>query len=674
MNLKKVSLKFKIIIMSIVIFVLVIGGFTTYFFNVFQTSMEDQLKTSGLSLTKQIAEEVQSKKKFEKTIEKNLEENIYKACRVFKHMDIDSLTNEKVKEIAKDYGVSEISVIGKDRKIKYSNKEVNLDWYYPEDHKMDPVFKGKQDTYIEKPRENPLDKKIYKFGGIALNNGYFVQAGIEASVLEDYKEKASIDKVLKKVSEQKNVLYALMINKDKKAIYGSENYKGQTFNNQATIDAVENEKIGAEEWVDEEKDILAYEVQLPFYDGDKHLGSICIGLSLESAEKMAEAALKKTLIILIGVIIGIALIYYYTIDYTLKPLVNLSNQIEVIATGDFSQKINSNLIDKNDEIGTISSAVDQMIKKVSKTLKSIHENSEEVLKHSKDLTFASNESKTSMEHVATAVDEVAQSISEQAEDVQKVASETNQLSEKLNQSDEKTKDISETSEDINDLGNKGKNILNDLNKKTNISKEKSEELNEMMNLVNESSLKVTNIIDIINEISEQTNLLALNASIEAARAGEAGKGFAVVADEIRNLAEGTNDAIEDIREIFDEVVTNSKKAKNTVEEMNEINENQNKSIDKTTDIFNSINTSVNSLIKKVEEINGLSKDINENKNKTLSSIESISAITEQTSASAEEISASTEEQLGSIVEILNSIEESEKLIEVLKKEIDKFKI
>ncbi|MFZ6644219.1 methyl-accepting chemotaxis protein [Undibacterium sp. TJN25] len=74
-----------------------------------------------------------------------------------------------------------------------------------------------------------------------------------------------------------------------------------------------------------------------------------------------------------------------------------------------------------------------------------------------------------------------------------------------------------------------------------------------MAVLQEKSKRIHVIADVINEIATRTNLLALNAAIEAARAGENGRGFAVVAGEVRELAQRTKTATDDIRVMLREI-------------------------------------------------------------------------------------------------------------------------
>jgi methyl-accepting chemotaxis protein len=86
----------------------------------------------------------------------------------------------------------------------------------------------------------------------------------------------------------------------------------------------------------------------------------------------------------------------------------------------------------------------------------------------------------------------------------------------------------------------------------------------------DSSAEIGNVVKVITTIAEQTNLLALNATIEAARAGDAGKGFAVVASEVKDLAQETARATEDISRRVVAIQADTKGAVAAINEIGQI--------------------------------------------------------------------------------------------------------
>jgi methyl-accepting chemotaxis protein len=127
-----------------------------------------------------------------------------------------------------------------------------------------------------------------------------------------------------------------------------------------------------------------------------------------------------------------------------------------------------------------------------------------------------------------------------------------------------------------------------------------------------SAEKIGEVVNLINTIAGQTNLLALNATIEAARAGEAGKGFAVVASEVKNLANQTGKATDEIGQQIASVQTATQEAVTAIREIGGV-------IDQINEIAGAIAAAVeqqgaatNEIARNVEQAAGGTKEASAN--------------------------------------------------------------
>lgn len=233
---------------------------------------------------------------------------------------------------------------------------------------------------------------------------------------------------------------------------------------------------------------------------------------------------------------------------------------------------------------------------------------------------------------------ITQGISDNTNAIMEQTDQTNSIANIIEATNEKNNLIQETTGNARDIVNLGTEAMETLSSEVERALASGEQMKQSAANLQERSGEVRKITDIILNISSQTNLLALNASIEAARAGEAGRGFAVVADEIRQLAEQTKDATEQITNILDELAKDADDVVIKVEESVEISNSQHELADNATARFNDIRESVKTLNEGTAELAKLMEELVGANRVIVDSVSTLSASSEQITASTQEVS------------------------------------
>ena len=172
-------------------------------------------------------------------------------------------------------------------------------------------------------------------------------------------------------------------------------------------------------------------------------------------------------------------------------------------------------------------------------------------------------------------------------------------------------------------------------------------------------------LNVINEISSSTNLLALNASIEAARAGEAGRGFAVVAQEVGNLAQGTQNSLDDVQKVVNKIQNNVSEMSVFVKSNTEKLLQQNESFLQTFEGIKKMIVILKESLTAINDIHNIHKKQGEVITHTVNINEEISAAIEAENQEFSNIAAMIDSNAMEITEMANQADVLNNMIEEL---------
>ncbi len=669
LNFKMNSIKTKItsIILLVIMSILTISTYLSI--QTIDESMKKQLKEDGLGLVKEITYQLERNNNAIEQMDELLGNSIASvAYTIGSNKDI---SNEYLKKAAENTGVSEIDVTNNEGVIIYSNLIENIGYKYPDTHAVKPLLDGIQDRVIEDIRKSEVSGDSYKYGATRLENGGIVQVGIIANNIEEMQNSMKIQTVIDKIAEQDNIVFALFIDKNLKAVAHSEKDRiGIDCKDEGSIEAAQNGEQHTSEFMYKDT-IPTYDVLMPIYDNGEHIGAVDIGISMENLNAAIRSTMIKSIITAIITFVLSAFIIIFMLGKMIDPIQKVVLVSKKVSNGDLTEKID---IKSNDEIGVLTEGFNDMIDNLSGITNKIQDVTLSVSSFSQELLASTEQAAMVSEQIALSTQDIAQGSEKQSLATNNVLNNIQEVGNSMDYIKNEIIDVVDNANETSKLAIQGRDKMTDMITQMDVIKESVGYTSHVIADLDDASKEIGDILQVINNIADQTNLLALNAAIEAARAGESGRGFAVVADEIRKLAEESMKSSDKIKDLITATQQNTKRASGAI---NQGAEETKKGETIVTEVAEYLKDILDGFDLTKEKLLITSENISNSTEKSqqvMKFAREIEVIAMESATNTGQVAASSQEQSATINEITRSAEELSSMAIELEEVTKQFKL